>query len=108
MPGMTWKARTCSAVPVSYTALVIAQRDVQHTRCPRVQRPVGRRRLLEGELGRGEGGQREVGEEGADDPAAADDVPPGGQRGRDRGDLAAADRQAAPVEGTAERQLDRL
>ena len=32
MPGITWKARTCSAVPVSYTALLIAQRGVEHTR----------------------------------------------------------------------------
>ncbi len=39
---MTWKARTCSAVPASYTALLIAQRDVEHTRYLAVQhRPRG-------------------------------------------------------------------
>src|SRR3954468_7649646 len=32
MPGSTWKAGSCRAVPVSYTALLIAQGDVEDTR----------------------------------------------------------------------------
>src|SRR3712207_3223810 len=98
MPGMTWKARTCSAVPVSYTALLIAQRDVEDTGFPAVQRPVGRGRLSERELGRRQRGQRQLAEQGDGDPAAAVDVPATGGGGGDRGHLAAADRQPSPVE----------
>src|SRR5688572_4877406 len=104
---MTWKARTCRPVPVSYTALLIAQRDVEDTRFPAVQRPVGRGRLLEGELGRGQGAQRELTEQCDGDPTSPVDVPPAGEGGRDRGHLAAADRQPAPVERATEGQLDR-
>src|SRR3954453_2137175 len=32
MPGSTWKAGSCRAVPVSSTALLIAQGDVEDTR----------------------------------------------------------------------------
>src|SRR5688572_1293836 len=103
MPGMTWKARTRSAVPVSYTALLIAQRGVEDTRYPAVQGLVGRGRVLEGELGRGQRVQRELPEQSDGDPAATDDVPSGGQGRRNRGHLAAADGQPTPVEGAAER-----
>src|SRR5215218_10300965 len=102
---MTWKARTCSAVPVSYTALLIAQRDVEDTRFPAVQRPVGRGGVLEGELRGGQRAQRELAEERDGGPAAAGDVPAAGQGGGNRGDLAAADRQPPPVEGAAEGKL---
>src|SRR5688572_12087443 len=95
---MTWKLRTCSAVPVSYTALLIAQGDVEDTRFAAVQRPVGRRRLAERELGRGQRGQRQLAEQADGDPAAAGDVPAPGEGGRDGGHLAAADRQAASME----------
>src|SRR4051795_7017940 len=98
MPGITWKARTPSAVPVSYTALLIAQRDVDHTRFPGVQRPVGRGRLLERELRGGERGQRQGARAAGGDLPAAADVPAGAQRRRDGGHLAAADRQPAAVE----------
>src|SRR5215207_4727537 len=108
MPGMTWKARTCSAVPVSYTGLLIAQRDVEDTRFPAVQRPVGGGSLREREFRGGERAQRELAEQGDGGPAAAGDVPAAGQRGGDGRDLAAADRQPTPVERTTEGQLDLL
>src|SRR5215213_5407161 len=108
MPGMTWKARTWSAVPVSYTALLIAQRDVEHTRFPAVQRPVCRGRVLERELGRGQRAQRELTEQSHGAPAAAADVPAAGEGGGDGGHLTAADRQPTPVERAAEGQLDGL
>src|SRR5688572_4636797 len=108
MPGMTWKLRTCIAVPVSYTALLIAQRDVHHTRFPAGQGLVGRGRLLERELRRGQRGQRQLAEQGDGGPAAAGDVPATGEDGGNRGHLAAPDRQPAPVERAAEGQLDRL
>src|SRR4051812_8661698 len=105
---MTWKARTCSAVPVSYTALLIAQRDVEHTRFPPVQRPVGRGRLVERELGRGECAQRQLAEQRDGHPPAAADVPTGGVGGRDGGHLAAAEGQPPAVERSAQRQLHLL
>src|SRR5215207_6275481 len=105
---MTWKDRTCSAVPVSYTALLIAQRDVEDTRFPIVQRAVRRSGFAERELGGGQRGQRELTEQGDGRPAAPPDIPAAGQGSRDRRHLAAADGQATPVEGPAEGQLDRL
>src|SRR5919112_2008179 len=108
MPGMTWKARTCRAVPVSYTALLIAQSDVEDTRFPPVQRLVRAGRLLERELGRRQRAQRQLVQQGDGGPAAAGDVPTAGEGSGNGRHLAAADRQPAPVEGAAERQFDRL
>src|SRR3954452_22116572 len=107
MPGMTWKARTCSAVPVSYTALLIAQRDVDHTRFAFVEGPVGGRCVVERELGGGQRTQGQLAEQGDGDLPTSADVPATGQRGGDGRHLAAADGRPAAVERTAERQLDR-
>src|SRR4051812_10087294 len=104
MPGMTWKAVTCSAVPVSYMRLWIAQRDVQDTWSAAVQQLIGSRRVLEGHLRRGQCRHRQVAEQGGGHAAAAGDVPAGGQHGGDRRHPAAADGQPAPVERAAERQ----
>src|SRR4051812_13022087 len=108
MPGMTWNAVTVSAVPVSYMSLWIAQCDMKDTRNAIVQRRVGQRGVVEGELRRGQRGQREVPEQRHGLAPAAGEVPPGGQPGRHGGDLAAADGQPASVEIAAERQRHRL
>src|SRR3954451_3898749 len=108
MPGMTWKARTRSAAPVSYTALLIAQWDVHHTRLADVESAVGGGRVLERELGGGERGQRQLAQQAHRDLSTAGDVPAGGQRGRDGGDLAAPDGEPATVERTTQRELDLL
>src|SRR3954452_23615020 len=108
MPGMTWKARTCSPVPVSYTGLLIAQRYVEHIRVSPVQGPVGRGRLVERDLGRGQRAQRQIAEQGDRDPPAAADVPAAGVGSGDRGHLAAADGQPTAVEGATQRQFDLL
>src|SRR5215203_4675578 len=60
MPGMTWNARTPSAVPVSYTTLLIAQRGVHDLGGTRVERRVRRGRVVEGELGGGQRGQGQL------------------------------------------------
>src|SRR3954468_7527813 len=106
MPGMTWNARTCSAVPVSYMPPWIAQGSpivqghVHDTGKTAVQRLVRPGRLLEGEPGRGESRQRQPGEQPDGDASAAGEVPPPGECGRDGRHLAAADRQP-PAEGSA-------
>src|SRR3954468_1376525 len=95
---MTWKARTWSAVPASYTALLIAQRDVEDTRFLSGERPVCRGGIAERELGRGQRGQRKLAEQADGDAAATADVPAVRESGGDRRHLAAPDRQPTPVE----------
>src|SRR5512132_827593 len=103
MPGMTWKARTCSAVPVSYTALLIAQRDVDHTRFAIVERAVGGGCVVEPELRGGERAQGQLAEQGDGDLPTSGDVPAAGQCCGDRGHLTAADGQPAAVERATQR-----
>src|SRR3954453_17080365 len=103
MPGMTWKARTCSAVPVSYTELLIAQGDVDHTRFAIVERPVGGGCVVEPELRGGQGVQGQLAKEGDGDLPTAADVPTAGLGGGDGGHLAAAEGQPAAVERAAQR-----